>query len=310
MAINQDNGQHYKPLFGTRKLADLVDFPRQHEIYPPLSEHEEELFADDVRANGLRERIDIVGPNAAGINPNTILDGHRRAAALARIGEAMAPIRILQDFKETDWPTLLISFIGINTNRRHLSTLGKARCFSTIYLGDKSLHDLPPNEEHELVSFLTGPLEMGLKNARRYVRLLRCPIELQQAVEAGEVGMAMAQQVALLSEEEHLEIAEAIQGGEKAKDVVLRCAGKATKAVRQKGKAIDGFVKLLQKANAEFQGLSIPKAAGRPTAGEPAVLHETRRLVDEILRAFETNEKKFMATVEKALAALPKKPKR
>lgn len=296
------NEEPYKPLLGYRYLADLVDFPGQSQLYPPLPEAEEIAFAEDIRLIGLRDPIDILGPNNAGLNPNTKIDGHRRAAAQQRNGQDTTRIRIPYDFRNAVWATILSVFIKINLNRRQLSLLGKARCYTNLYLGDRPICELDPRKEHELVAFLADALNMSAKNARRYARILRCPIELQQAVESGAVGMALAEKAADLTETESNALAAAIRDGEDPKEVVRRFLRKATKAARQKGQALAGFLGYLRKANAGFQGLKVTKSIVELNADEPAVLHETRRLIDEILRESEAKKKKFQATVENALA--------
>ena len=61
-----------------RNLADLIDHPLQSSYFDALSDHELRALADDIGRNGLKNLIEILPANAAGLPANTIIDGHQR----------------------------------------------------------------------------------------------------------------------------------------------------------------------------------------------------------------------------------------
>jgi hypothetical protein len=70
----------------TRRLADLRAFDAQGDFFADLPEHELRALADDIDRNGLRQPIEVLPEDDAGIEPDTILSGRQRKRALEHLG--------------------------------------------------------------------------------------------------------------------------------------------------------------------------------------------------------------------------------
>jgi hypothetical protein len=71
------------PLFDWRK--HLKVHPAA-ELFPPLSPEELQVLANDIKANGLHQRIVLCGDPVAGLNQCQLVDGRSRLDALALLG--------------------------------------------------------------------------------------------------------------------------------------------------------------------------------------------------------------------------------
>src|SRR5688572_21598380 len=85
-----------------RRLADLVEHPLQPTYNDGLSDDALKRLAGDIKRNGLREKIQILPANKAGLPKNTTLDGHQRRRALLLNGESTTTVIVRHDLADAD----------------------------------------------------------------------------------------------------------------------------------------------------------------------------------------------------------------
>lgn len=169
-----------------RKLKDLVEHPLQPLYNDGLSGQAFKEFARDVKG-GLRDKIQVLPANKAGLPANTILDGHKRKLALEHNGETFATVIVRYDLAEADALTLELKFLKFNMHREHRDTLLQARTALRIYEIEKKRPrgELKWYEEGEARNRVGKTTGMSGRNLSRYFRLLKTHIEVQN-------GMALA----------------------------------------------------------------------------------------------------------------------
>src|SRR5690242_10108054 len=77
-----------------RKIADLVPSPWQSQYYDDLSDFDLKALASDIKQHRLRDPVEILPENGAGLPTNMVLDGCQRLAALRRNGETEVIVRV------------------------------------------------------------------------------------------------------------------------------------------------------------------------------------------------------------------------
>ena len=199
------------------RISDLKPHQLQGDFFPAESEEADRELAADMEANGQKVPIDI-------LPDGTILGGHRRVAAAKRLGwthiEAIVHIDLADDKDAAE-----AFFINDNCIRRQLTELQKVRCAARrVELAKLGKVALPKecnglNKTRDKIGKL---LEISGREADRYLRVLKTPIEVQHAQDAGHLSLAEAGKVADLTEELQACIAEEIreQGPEQAKAIV------------------------------------------------------------------------------------------
>ncbi len=69
-----------------------------------LTEFDLNALIEDIRKNGLREKIQILPKNKAGLPADTILDGHERSRALQKLGQTDTDVVVRYDLADaTPW---------------------------------------------------------------------------------------------------------------------------------------------------------------------------------------------------------------
>ncbi|MBI3407205.1 MAG: ParB N-terminal domain-containing protein [Planctomycetes bacterium] len=211
-----------KPIEETQNLNDLVDHPLQQAFFDALSEEDLRALADDIRRNGLRNKIQVLPRNASAIPPNTIIDGHQRRNALLMNGEKTAKVIVRYDLTDAKPAEIERIFLEANQNRRHLDPLAQARvALRQIELEKNRPRQLFRARDHDETRDRVGRiLGMSGRNLDRYLRVLRAPVEVQNALRAKEIRLIDAGKVADLAEPTKAVIVKRLRAGEAAKIVI------------------------------------------------------------------------------------------
>ncbi len=259
------------------KVCDLKDHPRQGHFFPDESEEADRELAADMNQNGQLDPIDI-------LPDGTILGGHRRAQAAKRLGWKTIRAVVHHDLAD-DAAGAEAFFINDNYTRRQLSELQKVRCAARRVELAKEGKVTLPTECHGLrktrdkIGKLLG--KSG-READRYLRVLKAPVEVQHACDGGHLSLTEAGKVAGLSDEEQEEIAEELreQGLDAAKTVVA--SHLPSKAATRRGAENIWFRlrRALAEANRELPG-NVGNI-GRRDREDLEVVEQAAQVLDEI----------------------------
>ena len=194
-----------------RKLRDLIPFPTQQQYFGDLSDHELAALADDIRRNGLRQPPEILPANNAGLPPDTVVTGHQRIRALRRLGDTVVDTIVRDDLAEASLAQITRAFLEPNANRRQLSMLAKARVAQALFASERGKQDgdLSDAELYSARDRVGRAIGVSGRHLDRFMRILRTPLEVQAAVEAGTLPIVTASQVANLKPREQAAIAKA-----------------------------------------------------------------------------------------------------
>ncbi len=205
-----------------RRLDVLVAHPLQGLYFDDLSESDLKALAADIRRNGLRDKIQILPKNKAGLKENTIIDGHQRRRALLKNGEKSATVIVRHDLADADPAAVERAYLEFNQNRRQLDPLARARVGLRLFEIEKKrprgrLSAFENGEARDRVGKLIG---MTGRNLNRYLRLLQTPVEVQNAFRARELPLVEAERVADLKPAQQADVAERVRAGECPRAVV------------------------------------------------------------------------------------------
>src|SRR5689334_8865565 len=104
-----------EPAVEERRLAALVEHLLQRAFFDDLPPDDFARLVADIQRHGLREKIHVLpGRNAAGLQPNTILDGHQRRRALTALGETTASVVVRYDLLDADAAAVERAFLTPN----------------------------------------------------------------------------------------------------------------------------------------------------------------------------------------------------
>jgi ParB-like nuclease domain len=179
-------------------LRLLRPHPLQHVYNPPCSTHENTELASDLKANGQRDPIHVMPAcNKAGLKPYTMLDGHRRLAALMANGEKTGKFVIRHDLRDADSLTVELTFLKFNHVRRHYDHLAFAcNLVRQHEIGEgRQRGRISGGEFYEVVKILASMHGISIRNAQRYVHLACAPLEIQKAYRQGHLILSLAGRV-------------------------------------------------------------------------------------------------------------------
>lgn len=195
-----------------RKIDSLKAHPLNAEAFNDVDDDFKALMAD-IGAHGLQNEPHVL-PNG-----DLILAGHRRIEACRQLGHTEIRCRIRHDLADASPGKIAAVLINDNLHRRHLSKLGIARAISAKAralckgLGYR-------NARKDTIASLARMLGISERNARRYLRALKTPMAVQNALDGGALSLILADKVAGLSAEKQRRIAKKIDNGASAKAAV------------------------------------------------------------------------------------------
>jgi ParB-like chromosome segregation protein Spo0J len=287
------SSKHKEQTREMRKLKDLKPFPLQAEFFDDLSPHDLSQLAADIERNGLLNPIRILPKNAAGYPANTILSGHQRVRALIQNGKTEVLVVVCYDLSDADAATIERTFLEDNHNRRHQDPLAKARVALALLQIERKRKpgEVPRWDDHDARDRVGKALGMSGRHLGRYFRLLRTPVEVQNAFRHRELALVVAEKVADLNARDQESVADRIRAGENAKDVILAYFPKP--AAKPKGfSPLERLHRALVEAQAELApGIDkIETCAFFPLED----LRRGRDLIDAVIGRLEHNEMHFL----------------
>ena len=202
-----------KPTFEWRDVDDLKPFPLQSEFFVQESEADDALLEQDLRQNGQRDPFPVMPDhNRAGLPKGTMLDGHRRTLLLKTIGKKRAKVRVRHDLVDADLATVEAEFLKYNSLRRQLHSIDKARIAKRQFEIEKgrSRGGLRSCEDAEARERVGKTIGLCGRELQRYWRLLKTPLEVQNAVRNKLLPLSLGEKIEGLKKEHQARIAEQI----------------------------------------------------------------------------------------------------
>jgi hypothetical protein len=221
-----------------RRLAELIPFPTQDQMFSPCSEAENDRFRENIRSQKLSVVIHVLPDNAAGLPPNTILSDHRRHRALMEIGFREYGVWVRYDLADATLGELECVFMDPNDQRRQLSQLELARIAVRrfeIELG-KEPGDLTADERRDAIARVQAATDLEERNARRYVHIVHAPLTIQNAFEQHELTLNEASSLAVLPSVLLDDADHAIRSGKSPKEVAKTFRNERSKKIHRNAK--------------------------------------------------------------------------
>jgi ParB-like chromosome segregation protein Spo0J len=285
----------------TRDLASLVPFPTQDVVFPSCTEEEDLALAEDIKANGLRLLIHVLPENSAGFEENTILFGHRRRAALMRIGKRKANVIVRYDLADADAETIELLFIDDNDQRRQLSKLGRARVALRRFEIERSREpgELSEREERDARDRVGLAIGMSGRNLQRYWNVLKAPLSIQRAFEMEQFGLKEAEAIGRLPNNVQSEIDQRLTAGGEPKKIVNQYLGSQSRQAKKRGTGCSRFLTHLQKADRELDGFDLEDLNFKPRGAELEILHRVEKRCAELIRACKRSAQEEKSVMKK-----------
>lgn len=273
------------------ELSKLAPHPLQDLFNPQCSAVEDAQLDADLQT-GQRDPIHVMpAENRAGLPQFCILDGHRRAAALRRLGHTHAIVLIRHDLHEADAATVEAEFLRFNANRRQLDPLSITKNLNRqaeLAAG----HKLGQFERQKLARRICNIVGgMSPRNAQRYIHAADTPPEIQAALRRGDFTLTLAAQVGALDADVQQEIVAAINGitdrarirkivVASVRERIAPTTRRSTRYTRVAAKLIGDFEARLAELDGHYKKLYGPTVAEHLPA-----LKKIRTRVEKLIRA-------------------------
>jgi ParB-like chromosome segregation protein Spo0J len=256
-----------------RELAGLVPHPRQAALAPAPSPAEVERLAAALKRDGLDNPIEI-------LPDGTQLGDPAPLAAARRLGWHEVECRVRDDLAAQGKGAAERRLIE-NALARQPDHLGQARCLAALkrlqYAGT-----LPQCGRAELRKELVGRLNTSGRSVDRLLRVVTgTPLEVQDAVAAGELALTQAEKVAGLKKAAREQVAEEIRSGKDPAGAVRRHAPKGTGRHKKVRHAVDAFLLGLERGVDDLGG-RIDQVGIRLSAREAAALDGAEEIINAI----------------------------
>ena len=291
----------------SRCPADLVDYPLQAVFAGTTSEQDDKDLNVSIGNDGLKDPIEILPANEAGLPSDTILDGHRRRDALVASGESTVPVLVRYDLATTDRATIDRLFLEVNTMRRQLDPLAKAFIAAKQMEIEHSrpLADLLEGgwEADELRDRIGKMLGISGRHLSRLLRVIRTPIEVQAAVRCKQLSIVSAEKVAGLPKSVQDEIAGRIRTGNNPKTIVESVVGTAAGEPRCVETSFRRYLKALSKS-VEHLGDGLQEIKFSPKPEELVALESACELNTRLIDRLRRNEQRNAVKQERSLKQL------
>jgi ParB/RepB/Spo0J family partition protein len=237
-----------------------------------------------MKKNGLLEAIEI-------LPDGTIVKGHRRTAAAKYNGWPCIDVVVRHDLVGKE-QKIEEEFLKDNYLRRQLSPLQRARCAQRLMELAKG-GKLTASEKEQLKEKsrdkVARLLNLSGRHVDRLLRILKAPLEVQRAFDAGKLSGDLAQKVEGMDEEDQKKIAEEIRkrGVQHAKAIVEQFLPPKAETRKGADQLYTDIVRALHAAGKEKLVDNVDKL-GRCLRGDAARLDEgielLRRLKEESRR--------------------------
>ncbi|MHB1778038.1 MAG: hypothetical protein ACYCU7_18955, partial [Acidimicrobiales bacterium] len=130
---------------------------------------------------------------------------------------------------------------------------------------------------------------MSGRNLNRYFRILRTPIEVQNAFRAGKLQLVVAEKVADLNERDQKTVATRIRTGEDAREVVGDYLPQS-KSTKKEGSPLDRLLRALEEGRSELDDC-VHDIKGGFLGTTLEELRKGRDLIDALINQLERNSR-------------------
>ena len=171
-----------------KQLSELHSHPRQRDMFTDLPDADLRQLAEEMEREGLLEPVEI-------LPDGMIISGHQRVRAAELLGWKKIRCWVRRDLAEAGSAAVERRFIEANFYRRQLGPLDKARCYQRL----KELERGGRGNgvvKGDLRDYLAGQFGLSGRSLDRWERLLDTPIEVQAAVSARKLPLAVGGKVA------------------------------------------------------------------------------------------------------------------
>jgi ParB/RepB/Spo0J family partition protein len=257
------------------KVADLKSHPRQARNFRDLTEPQFRELAESMRAHGLNHPIEMLADD-------TIVCGHQRVRAARFLGWEYIDAVVRQDVADQGPDAVEAHMIRDNMVRRQLGPLEIARCYQRLKDLASNGQPLFPNQDKDLRDKIGDVLGLSGRTLDRLRRLLKTPLEVQDAVNAGRLSIQSAGKVATLPAATQQRIADLICQGTDAAEAVSRFVAQTATKRKEWWKALDEFARCLRRGVDQ-----LAERLGEITGVYPwqiAALRQARDLIGRLLR--------------------------
>lgn len=255
-----------------RKIADLKEHPRQHELVGDLPEHKLAAIAADMKKHGLEHPVEILADG-------TIVAGHQRVLAAKLLGWTEIDVVVRTDLEEAGDAAVLAYLIRDNLYRRQMTGLALAHAIQALMEVQEGR-----NLRVEQVKAEIGKqLNLDVRSVNRYLLLLRAVKEVQQFYEQGKLSLTDAGKVAQMAESTQRTIAERIRNGEAGKAVLADYLRTRTDASDGVGGAFTTFTNAMRRGRSLLSG-RVPEIWEGHLIGEIGGLEATQKLIESMLK--------------------------
>ena len=186
-------------------------------------------------------------------------------------------------------------FLEFNSNRQHRDLLLQARAALRLYELEKKHKPGATTEgnDRDARDRVGKAIGMSGRNLNRYFRILKTPIEVQDAFRKGKIQLVVAEKVSDLDGKIKKSIAKRIQAGEDAKAVVTEYLPQSDGRHQEVGKAVTGFVRGLQRGLADLDG-RLDRVGPAHVAEYLAVLQSAQDVLQRLISKAKEKTKSVM----------------
>lgn len=214
----------------TRDPKQLKPHPLQNIVIVDLQGPDYERLKSELEKNGQNDEIEVT-------TDDVIIDGHQRNRIALELGWSTVNVWVRNDLVDQD--AIEERFITANVVRRHMSNLGKARCYKYMVEHERKQAAKPgrrlrdtPQARGDRRDKLGKMLGCSGRTLDRLLRVLETPLEVQQAVEDKKLKLQEAGRVADLPDVLQAKVAAAIRNGHDPRKVVAKYAPAKTRRKR------------------------------------------------------------------------------
>lgn len=173
------------------KTQDLHPHERNQEFFSNIDGEDWDRLLKDIKENGIRDPLKVT-------STNKIIGGEQRWRVATELGLEKVPCRVFTDLTEDDAVILLLKD---NLNRRHLSTIEKAK-IATALKEQWDIQRGKNNEEKKTISDIAEEIGENKRTTQRLLKLNDLIPELQALVENGKLSKTAGESLAHLQKDE------------------------------------------------------------------------------------------------------------
>ena len=262
-------------------LDRLKPHPQQ-QCFGDVSDVALSALADSIDRDGLLDAILVT-------EDGTIVAGHQRYRAHLMLNKPTIRVNIVEGDGERE-------FFTSNLCRRDLSPIKRARAVAGLFAAEQRSSPTRRNPEGELRRRIGEQLGISGRTVSRMLQLLRLPLPIQDAVDAG-LSQNLALKVESLREDQQLSIAERIAEGENPREIIEDALDLAQPESSEDDSDPGDLYRML----VEFldEHLSVLEASAGTLTGGSAVTVRTARMLNRSADFFARMAEQVLSAAEK-----------